>query len=381
MRSAASAAPPWARAGGGSQRRRATSPAPMRGSSGVQPRGGEAAGHGGRQRWAAPPEGATGARAWPSPRWRRVGQDQPAEARSDGDEGGEHFGRADPVDEPHHHGPLRRARPPTGRWPFSGPFCARATWHMKDSHGHRPPHRGGRLRVLYLQPCASFGGAERQASIVIPGCWRAGSRWCRWWGPAETMVRWLRRAGRRGGRAHRCFPRPVVEPRGPLDQVASLAGATCAAFGRWPARWTRSIRQRGIDLVLRGHAILLDRRHAGRPGATGVPGGLARRRDGDLRLHRARAAAPGPACTRPICCSAAARPCARRSPRWSPRRPRWWTTASSCTGSARSSADPARYRPPGRQAGGGIRRARGPREAARGLHRDGGAARARAIPR
>jgi glycosyltransferase involved in cell wall biosynthesis len=51
------------------------------------------------------------------------------------------------------------------------------------------------IRVLYLQPCASFGGAERQASIVIPLLGGFGVDVVPLVGPGQTIVRWLEEQG------------------------------------------------------------------------------------------------------------------------------------------------------------------------------------------
>ncbi len=54
----------------------------------------------------------------------------------------------------------------------------------------RVPDRSGR-RLLYVQPCSSFGGAERQASLNVPGLAQAGFDVLPLVGPSPTIVRWL----------------------------------------------------------------------------------------------------------------------------------------------------------------------------------------------
>ncbi len=54
----------------------------------------------------------------------------------------------------------------------------------------RVPERS-RRRLLYVQPCSSFGGAERQASLNVPGLANAGFDVLPLVGPSSTIVRWL----------------------------------------------------------------------------------------------------------------------------------------------------------------------------------------------
>ena len=48
-----------------------------------------------------------------------------------------------------------------------------------------------RRRLLYVQPCSSFGGAERQASLNVPRLGKAGFDVLPLVGPSMTIVRWL----------------------------------------------------------------------------------------------------------------------------------------------------------------------------------------------
>lgn len=48
-----------------------------------------------------------------------------------------------------------------------------------------------RRRLLYVQPCSSFGGAERQASLNVPRLAHSGFDVLPLVGPSQTIVRWL----------------------------------------------------------------------------------------------------------------------------------------------------------------------------------------------
>ena len=48
-----------------------------------------------------------------------------------------------------------------------------------------------RRRLLYVQPCSSFGGAERQASLNVPRLRESGFDVLPLVGPSQTIVRWL----------------------------------------------------------------------------------------------------------------------------------------------------------------------------------------------
>ena len=66
---------------------------------------------------------------------------------------------------------------------------------MKLRDGLSPGVEGSRRRLLYLQPCSSFGGAERQASLNIPRLAKAGFDVLPLVGPSMTIVRWLHDSG------------------------------------------------------------------------------------------------------------------------------------------------------------------------------------------
>src|SRR3954464_11132017 len=105
----------------------------------------------------------------------------------------------------------------------------------------------GPIRVLYLQPCASFGGAERQASIVIPMLGACGVDVVPLVGPGQTVVRWLQDQGvaeiMSGRRFPGAWPRPsklgrLLLPGRYLQCVRGVAAAV-----------DRLIRERAIDLM------------------------------------------------------------------------------------------------------------------------------------
>jgi glycosyltransferase involved in cell wall biosynthesis len=66
---------------------------------------------------------------------------------------------------------------------------------MKSRDESRPGIDPSRRRLLYLQPCSSFGGAERQASLNVPGLAKAGFDVLPLVGPSTTIVRWLNDSG------------------------------------------------------------------------------------------------------------------------------------------------------------------------------------------
>jgi glycosyltransferase involved in cell wall biosynthesis len=151
----------------------------------------------------------------------------------------------------------------------------------------RSPNRARRieaapLRVLYLQPCAAFGGAERQASIVIPDLQREGIDVLPLVGPSETMVRWLEERGISEVIRSDCFPGLWSSPH-PLDQLKRLPGylSCIRALARqvdhllatrhidlvlaaMPISWvaaTKPARRRGVPVVWRAGGTLVHPLH------------------------------------------------------------------------------------------------------------------------
>ena len=62
---------------------------------------------------------------------------------------------------------------------------------MKRRVDLRPMPDPSRRRLLYVQPCSSFGGAERQASLNVPRLRESGFDVLPLVGPSQTIVRWL----------------------------------------------------------------------------------------------------------------------------------------------------------------------------------------------
>jgi glycosyltransferase involved in cell wall biosynthesis len=104
------------------------------------------------------------------------------------------------------------------------------------------------VRVLYLQPCANFGGAERQASIVIPQLAEWDIEVLPLVGPNETICRWLEDHDVLDSILSPDFPSDWTNARGGLEQV----GLACRMFGarrRMAETVSRLIEDRGIQLV------------------------------------------------------------------------------------------------------------------------------------
>jgi glycosyltransferase involved in cell wall biosynthesis len=100
------------------------------------------------------------------------------------------------------------------------------------------------MRILYLQPCSSFGGAERQCATMIPRLGELGFDVVPLVGPNGLIARWLDEQGVTGTLLTRDFPGAWPTARG----VARL---------RLPARYARC-RQRIADRVeeiVRGGAV------------------------------------------------------------------------------------------------------------------------------
>jgi glycosyltransferase involved in cell wall biosynthesis len=120
---------------------------------------------------------------------------------------------------------------------------------MPNKHSHLDRSLQGRtpIRVLYLQPCASFGGAERQASIVIPLLREWGVEVVPLVGPAQTIVRWLEEQGVDEIVHSQVFPGGW--PRsGPLGR-ALLPARYLASVRAVAAEVDQLIQERAIDLV------------------------------------------------------------------------------------------------------------------------------------
>jgi glycosyltransferase involved in cell wall biosynthesis len=103
------------------------------------------------------------------------------------------------------------------------------------------------IRVLYLQPCASFGGAERQASIVIPRMKEWDIEVIPLVGPSRTIVRWLEDHGVSETVLSTDFPGNWRKPRG-LGRL-SLPYRYLRCKQQLGAEVERLILELGVDLV------------------------------------------------------------------------------------------------------------------------------------
>jgi glycosyltransferase involved in cell wall biosynthesis len=100
------------------------------------------------------------------------------------------------------------------------------------------------MRILYLQPCASFGGAERQCATMIPRLGELGFDVLPLVGPNGLIARWLDEQGVTGTLLTLDFPGAWPPARG----VARL---------RLPARYARCRRRiaERVDDIVRSAAI------------------------------------------------------------------------------------------------------------------------------
>jgi glycosyltransferase involved in cell wall biosynthesis len=118
---------------------------------------------------------------------------------------------------------------------------------MKEHHDLQPHKGRARIRVLYLQPCASFGGAERQASIVIPQLTGFGVDVVPLVGPAQTVVHWLEDQGVEEIAHTQSFPGAWRKPTG-IGRLV-LPGRYYRCLRRVAGEVDRLIHERAIDLV------------------------------------------------------------------------------------------------------------------------------------
>ena len=242
----------------------------------------------------------------------------------------EHLGRADPVDQPHDD---RHADEP-GSPPGDGLFLAFVRpSNMADEDSHAHPAAPSRRTSSGPLPAAVCQLRRRRTSGLHrhPRLMASGIEVVPLIGPGETMAAVAARAGRRGGRALRLRSPARGRARGSSTR-SPRCPATCAAFHAVAAEVDTLIRQRDIDLVLAAMpfswvaATQTARRHrvpvVWRAGGT-VISDLIR------PVLRAWASLHPPDLL--LCCSEGVRADVR--PDASPRRPRWWTTASRPTAS------------------------------------------------
>jgi glycosyltransferase involved in cell wall biosynthesis len=100
--------------------------------------------------------------------------------------------------------------------------------------------------VLYVQPCATFGGAARQASIAVArlGAW--GMEVVPLVGPGQTVCRWLEEQDVRGTILSRDFPDVAAEVEAPL----AAPGRNRRSVRRISERVESLVRDGAIELVI-----------------------------------------------------------------------------------------------------------------------------------
>ena len=106
-----------------------------------------------------------------------------------------------------------------------------------------------RLRIVYLQPCARLGGAQRQAATTIAHLGRWNIDVVPVIGPTPLLCRWLEPQGVRGTIVSRAFP-PGWAP----GRFASLAAVPAYLSGvrRLADQVESIVRDGDIDLVMAG---------------------------------------------------------------------------------------------------------------------------------
>src|SRR5215213_6570238 len=112
---------------------------------------------------------------------------------------------------------------------------------MRDDTARNP-------RVLYVQPSAHFGGAERQAATLLPRLGDQGMDVTALVGPGRTIVDWLQAAGV-GDIVHSAnFPPDWADARG-LERLGGVREFVARA-GRLERQVEELIAARDIDVVV-----------------------------------------------------------------------------------------------------------------------------------
>jgi glycosyltransferase involved in cell wall biosynthesis len=106
---------------------------------------------------------------------------------------------------------------------------------------------GAPIRVLYLQPAAHFGGAERQAATIVPLLCEFGVDALPVVGPGREIVSWLRERGVTEYVHSDGFPGGWTKPRG-LAKLA-LPWRYLRCMQRFRAELAELIREHEIDVV------------------------------------------------------------------------------------------------------------------------------------
>src|SRR5438105_3024145 len=119
---------------------------------------------------------------------------------------------------------------------------------MKTSGGSGQKKRRVRpARILYVQPCSSFGGAERQASLNVPGLSKLGFQVVPLVGPSDTIVTWLRDNGVDDVVHANEFPGGWTKPTG--IRRAALVARYWRCLRGIRGRIDELVRSRDIDLI------------------------------------------------------------------------------------------------------------------------------------
>ena len=122
---------------------------------------------------------------------------------------------------------------------------------MQTRHATRRSRDGaqeeGRTRLLYLQPSSTFGGAERQASIVVPLLAKLGFDVTAMVGPSTSGIDWLREYGADDLVHTPNFPGGWPKPRG-LGRLA-LPVRYLGCLRRAAADIRRVAQERRADII------------------------------------------------------------------------------------------------------------------------------------
>ena len=112
---------------------------------------------------------------------------------------------------------------------------------------------GSRMRLLYLQPSSTFGGAERQASIAVPLLTKLGFDVTTMVGPSTSGLDWLREYGVDDLVHTPDFPGGWRKPRG-FERLA-LPGRYLRCVRRVAAQVHRVAVERGADIIFAAMAF------------------------------------------------------------------------------------------------------------------------------
>jgi len=142
---------------------------------------------------------------------------------------------------------------PATRRTFFDRWCI----NMQTRHAPRRTREGlresARMRLLYLQPSSTFGGAERQASIAVPLLTKLGFDVTTMVGPSTSGLDWLREYGVDDLVHTPDFPGGWRKPRG-FERLA-LPGRYLRCVRRVAAQVHRVAVERGADIIFAAMAF------------------------------------------------------------------------------------------------------------------------------